>query len=127
MSSYATLTVYPEPVIMTQAEDAEVCDGNTVIYYSQVYTTAAGETMQWQVDDGTGWTNLTETGQYQGTTSPQLIVLNTSVPMNGWYYRLQITGPCGNYYTNQALLTVNDMPGALISPSDTILICGGTA
>ncbi len=82
--------------------------------------------MIWQVNSGSGWTDLTESSQNQGTQTPQLIIVGPTTLMNGWHYHLKITGPCGDYYTNQALLTVNQMPDALISPSDTILVCGGT-
>ncbi len=123
-SSYATLNVYAEPVIMTQPADAEVCDGSMVVFYSQVYTTAAGETMLWQVNEGSGWNDLSESGIYQGTQSSQLLISQATALMNGWLYRLQITGPCGNYYTDDALLTVNQLPDGMISPSDTMLVCG---
>lgn len=126
-SSYAVLNVYSEPSILVQPVDAEVCEFSSVIYYSQVYTTGAGETMQWQVNQGTGWTNISEGGIYSGTLGPQLVISSATIPMSGWRYRLQITGPCGTYYTNAVLLTVNHMPDALISPLDTILVCGGDA
>jgi len=126
-SSFAVLNVYAEPSILTQPVDADVCDNSTVIYYAQVYTTAAGETMQWQVDQGSGWTNLSEGGIYSGTQGPQLVISSATTSMNGWHYRLQITGPCGTYYSNTVLLTVNAMPDALISPQDTMLVCGGVA
>ncbi len=43
----------------------------------------------------------------------------------GWRYRLEITGPCNQYYTREALLTVNAWPTAQIAPVDTLLVCGG--
>ncbi|MFN2313709.1 MAG: PKD domain-containing protein, partial [Bacteroidales bacterium] len=53
------------------------------------------------------------------------VLMNTTTAMNGWLYRLEITGPCGLYYTREALLTVNAWPTAQIAPVDTLLVCGG--
>jgi len=53
------------------------------------------------------------------------VIMSATTPMNGWHYRLEITGPCGQYYTREALLTVNAWPVAEIAPVDTLLVCGG--
>jgi PKD repeat protein len=124
-SSFAPLRVYMEPSIITEPADAEVCDLASAIYFSQVFNTGAGETTIWQVNQGAGWNNLIDGALYQGTQTPQLVIMSATTPMNGWHYRLEITGPCGFYYTREALLTVNPWPTAQIAPVDTLLVCGG--
>jgi PKD repeat protein len=123
-SSFAPLRVYAEPSIIAEPADAEVCDQSGVIYYTQVFSTGAGETMVWQVNDGSGWVNLSDGVLYQGAQTSQLVIMKAITVMNGWRYRLEITGPCGLYYTREALLTVNAPPTAQIAPVDTLLICG---
>ncbi|MDT8374994.1 MAG: PKD domain-containing protein [Bacteroidales bacterium] len=124
-SSFAPLRVYMEPSIITEPDDAEVCDQTGTAFFSQVFNTGAGETMVWQVNEGSGWNNLSDGALYQGTQTPQLVIMNAVNAMNGWFYRLEIAGPCGLYYTREALLTVNAWPTAEIAPVDTLLVCGG--
>ncbi len=124
-SSFAPLRVYMEPSVIREPADAEVCDETGVVFFSQVFNTGAGETTVWQVNDGSGWNDLSDDALYQGTQTPQLVIMKAVTAMNGWRYRLEITGPCGNYYTREALLTVNALPTAQIAPADTLLVCGG--
>jgi len=124
-SSFAPLRVYMEPSIITEPNDAEVCDQTGTAFFSQVFNTGAGETTVWQVNEGSGWNSLSDGALYQGTQTPQLVIMNAVNAMNGWLYRLEITGPCGVYYTREALLTVNAWPTAQIAPVDTLLVCGG--
>jgi len=124
-SSFAPLRVYTEPSIISEPTDAEVCNRVGVTYYAQVFNTGAGETTVWQVNPGTGWSNLSDGALYQGTQTPQLVIMSADTLMTGWHYRLEITGPCGLYYTREALLTVNAPPRAHIASVDTLLVCGG--
>jgi PKD repeat protein len=124
-SSFAPLRVYMEPSIITEPADAEVCDQAGATFFSQVFNTGAGETTVWQVNQGAGWNNLADGALYQGTQTPQLVIMSAATAMNGWIYRLEITGPCGLYYTREALLTVNTPPTAQIALTDTLLVCGG--
>jgi PKD repeat protein len=124
-SSFAPLRVYAEPSIISEPADAEVCVNTATAFFAQVFSTGAGETMVWQVNQGSGWNNLSDGALYQGTQTPQLMIMNTVAAMNGWRYRLEITGPCGLYHTREALLTVNAPPAAQIAPADTLLVCGG--
>ncbi len=124
-SSFAPLRVYMEPSIISEPADAEVCDQAGVTFFSQVFNTGAGETTIWQVNQGAGWNNLSDGALYQGTQTPQLVIMSATTAMNGWRYRLEITGPCNQYYTREALLTVNAWPTAQIAPVDTLLVCGG--
>ncbi len=124
-SSFAPLRVYMEPTIISEPADAEVCNKTGVTYYSQVFNTGAGETTVWQVNPGTGWSSLSDGALYQGTQTPQLVIMSADTLMTGWHYRIEITGPCGLYYTREALLTVNAPPRAHIASADTLLVCGG--
>jgi len=124
-STFAPLRVYMEPSIIKEPDDAGVCYLSGATFFAQVFTTGAGETTVWQVNQGSGWSSLTDNALYQGTQTPQLIIMSADTLMTGWHYRLEITGPCGIYYTREALLTVNAPPRGQIAPTDTLFVCGG--
>ena len=75
-SSFAPLRVYMEPTIISEPADAEVCYETGVTYYAQVFNTGAGETTIWQVDQGAGWSSLSDGALYQGTQTPQLVIMS---------------------------------------------------
>ena len=114
-----------EPSIIKEPDDAGVCYLSGATFFAQVFTTGAGETTVWQVNQGSGWSSLTDNALYQGTQTPQLIIMSADTLMTGWHYRLEITGPCGIYHTREALLTVNAPPRGQIAPTDTLFVCGG--
>ncbi len=124
-STFAPLRVYMEPSIIKEPDDAGVCYLSGATFFAQVFTTGAGETTVWQVNQGSGWSSLTDNALYQGTQTPQLIIMSADTLMTGWHYRLEITGPCGIYHTREALLTVNAPPRGQIAPTDTLFVCGG--
>ncbi|MBN8782910.1 MAG: gliding motility-associated C-terminal domain-containing protein [Terrimonas ferruginea] len=67
-------------------------------------------TYQWEVNDGTGFTPVTDGVLYSGSQSPTLTL--TNVPhISGYLYRCIVTGIClPNATSNAALLTVNKRP-----------------
>lgn len=73
--------------------------------------TAAGTGLAylWQVsvNGGGTYTNLTDAGNYSGTTTPNLTVSNAQLAMSGNYYRCRVTGTCAPVvFSNPAILTV---------------------
>jgi gliding motility-associated-like protein len=124
-SSIARLNVTPEPMIFQHPEDAKICAGFNTWFLTSVFIGAI-ETVQWEVYTGGAWSNVINGGVYQGATTQQLTLNNVPVTgYNGNRYRLRIDAVCGQYFTDEAVLTVNANPTALISPLDTIDVCGG--
>lgn len=63
---------------------------------------------QWQlsINNGNSWSNISNSGTYQGVTTSQLSVLNTNTFLNGRLFRCLITIDGCSKLSGQALLTV---------------------
>ena len=71
----------------------------------------AGATYQWQTNNGLGWINLTNFGQYSGVNNDTLAVSGISMSNNNQAFQCIITiGPCTTTSTF-ALLNVNTSVG----------------
>ena len=101
ISNPAELTVYEETEITKQPDDATVTEGATAVFS----VTADGTDLdyQWQVNRGSGWTNI------EDAIAPVCYVTPTSVGMTGNQYRCVVSGADGVTKTsNAATLTVSD-------------------
>ena len=99
--------------ITQQPEDAEACPGEDVLL-----TISASGTLQWQVNDGGGWDNISL------ATAPSLSLNDVTVEMDGFLYRVLVTGACGSSTSQVATLTVHTPP-ALYSVTGGGAVCSG--
>ena len=67
-------------------------------------------TYQWQQNNGTGWTNLSDFGIYSGTTTDSLVLTGITTSLNSYGYRC-IIDACTMDTTDVAYLTVVDNVG----------------
>lgn len=97
--------------------NATGCIGSNVSFVIQS-TTATSPSYQWEVNQGSGWSSLTDGGIYSGVTASSLLISGTSSGMNGYTYRCKVTdnSSCSKY-SYSATLKVNPVT---ISPSLTI-------
>ena len=101
ISGSAELTVYVNTAITKQPDDATVTEGATAVFS----VTADGTDLdyQWQVNRGSGWTNI------EDAIAPVCYVTPTSVGMTGNQYRCVVSGADGETVeSNAATLTVSD-------------------
>ncbi len=89
------------PVIGTQPANRTVCAG-IVPTFSVVATNATS--YQWQIWNGTAWTNIT------GATSATLTLPAATTAMNDNSYRVIVTGLCSSVTSGFATLFVNPLP-----------------
>ena len=61
---------------------------------------------QWQTNQGTGWLNLSNAGQYNGVATSKLSVNNVTSSNDGQLFRCIATGDCGKDTTREAKLSV---------------------
>ncbi len=115
------------PVVITnQPNAAAFCaGGNTTL------TVAAtnGNVIQWQVNTGSGFSNLTNGGVYSGATSGTLSITGAAATMNGYMYRAQLSygAACPQTASNSVTLVVNPRPSAAVTSSGPTTFCtGGT-
>jgi subtilisin-like proprotein convertase family protein len=120
-----TITVNQRPAITAQPANTAVCAGGTANITAGASGT--GATYQWQVstDGGVTWTNVSNGAPYSGATTTTLTIAPATIAMNGYRYRLVVSGICPpSANSNGAILTVNALPVVTITPSVT---CGGVA
>ncbi|WP_201319367.1 DUF4347 domain-containing protein [Paenibacillus sp. EPM92] len=116
-STSATLTVNTAPAITSQPSDKSVNEGSDTSF--SITATGTGLGYQWQVDTGTGFTNLTDTGVYSGTATDTLSITGAEAGMNGYTYRVVVSGAGGlSTPSTSATLTVNTAPSITSQPSD---------
>ncbi|WP_374442808.1 choice-of-anchor J domain-containing protein [Epilithonimonas sp.] len=122
-SNSAALTVNSAPSITTQPTASTICAGSNTTFTASA-SNATG--YQWQVDSGSGFTNISNTAPYAGATTSTLTVTGATAAMNGYLYRVVVTGLCTPAATsNSAALTVNSAPSITTQPSAST-ICAGS-
>ncbi|WP_276134914.1 GEVED domain-containing protein [Polluticoccus soli] len=97
----------PLPTVSAQPQNRTTCEGQNV-QFSVTATSAAS--YQWQVNPGTGWSNVAG-ANYSGATANTLAITNVTIAFNTRQYRCIVTGNCSNPVTSAvATLTVNAGP-----------------
>ncbi|MEI6507262.1 MAG: T9SS type A sorting domain-containing protein [Bacteroidota bacterium] len=87
--------------------------------------TAYGISYQWYVNNGSGWTVLTNGGVYSGVTSSFMSVSNPTITYNNYRYRCQVNGICTPpVYSDSITLTVYPVTAVNTHPSAST-ICAG--
>jgi len=115
-SNTAKLTVTPAPKVTSQPSDATV-DEDENATFTIVATHATG--YQWQVDTGSGFTDITNGGPYSGATTATLTITGAAVEMNSYEYRAVASGATVAIVTSSAAkLTVQPAPKITSDPTD---------
>ena len=119
-SAVAGLVVNTAPEILSQPSDSSVCETVTAKFMISARGTAL--TYVWQEDQGSGFVDLTEAGEYSGTATNLLSVANPLFNKNGFKYRVKIAGTCAPPVTSDfGILTVNQLPVVTSDPSDAVM------
>jgi len=90
---------------------------------------AANATLyQWQVDTGSGFTDITNNTIYSGATTATLSLNNVPLSYNGYLYRCKATGSAVCSYVNSlpAMLTVVALPAVSVTPPNPAICPGGS-
>ncbi|MCD6063330.1 MAG: hypothetical protein K0R82_1241 [Flavipsychrobacter sp.] len=107
------------PNISGQPQSVMTCEAQDVQFS---VTATNGTTYQWQVNPGSGWSNVVG-ANYSGATTSTLNVNDVTIGFNSRQYRCIVTGACNNPVTsNAATLTVNPGP-AITSQTMADTIC----
>ncbi len=115
----ASLTVNVAPTVTTQPADQTVNAGQTATFSASA-TGSPAPTIQWQVNPGSGWSDI------PGATAATLS-FTTQAADNGKLYRAVFTNAAGSATTNAASLTVNVAPTVTTQPADQTVNAGQTA
>ncbi len=110
-SNPATLTVNTQITVATVPANVTICStGNTSF---AVTATGTAPTYQWQVNNGTGFVNIT------GATLSTLALNSVTTSMNGNQYRCVVSGaaPCSSINSAVATLSVSAQPTISLTAS----------
>jgi len=124
-SGCALLTVATAVSVTTQPVNQTICDGASTSF--TVAGSGTGIIYQWQVNTGSGFTDISNGGVYTGATAATLVITNTTTAMSGYQYRCQLSNPSCTTpgVSNAATLTVNALPAITGSPVNQTICVGG--
>lgn len=116
-SNSAALTVNPAPSITSQPAASTICDGSNTAFLV-IASNATG--FQWEVNNGSGFSPITNGGIYSGATTATLSITGATAGLNGYLYRVVVSGGCSpNATSGDVALTVNSAPAITSNPADS--------
>ncbi len=114
------ITFQPNTSITTPPAAAVICEGGTTSF--SVVANGVGLGYQWQVNTGSGFSNI------PSATTSTLMLSGVTSTMNGYSYRVVVSGSCGVAVTSgAALLTVDEQPEVTLQPVNAVTCEGGNA
>lgn len=123
-SAAAGLQVDLPTTITSQPFPASVCPASDTSF--TIAATGINLTYQWQIDTGSGFTNIINNATYNGATTNTLRIIQASAGMNAYLYRCSVSGACPpSAVSNAAVLTVYQLPPASITPAANFNFCQG--
>jgi hypothetical protein len=125
-STSATLTVATAPAVTTNPAGQTVNAGGTATFTAAASGSPA-PTVQWEVNTGSGFTNLTDGGVYSGSGTDTLTISEATVTMNGYQYEAVFSNSVSFATSTPATLTVDTAPGVTAEPANQTVVSGGTA
>lgn len=115
-SNPVLLQVKPDAQILSHPASLSICIGAPVEFEVQ---TSEANVFQWQIDSGSGFSDLSDGGVYSGTNSKILQISNASLSLDGARFRCRISGACqGDIYSNPASLMLQPGPSIAAQPDD---------
>jgi hypothetical protein len=76
------------------SQNLSICTGSTITIPSAI----TGSSYQWQVDNGSGYTNVVNNATYSGSASKALTISNAAGGMYGYKYRCLVNGNTSRVY-----------------------------
>ena len=122
-STPVTLSVGAAPGISAQPANATVATGGNTSFS---VTATAATSYQWQVNPGSGFTNLSNGGVYNGATTATLSLVGATLGMHGYQYQVIVGGVIAPTVTSSAAtLTVLAPPAITAQPGNAAVTAGG--
>lgn len=108
--------------IVTQPKHTTVCSGDTALFI--IKSNGTNLTYQWQLDNGSGYNNISNGALFSGVTNDSLYVNNAQGSQNAYKFRCIVTGACGSpVNSNFGYLFINPKPTAALDISSIDTIC----
>jgi large repetitive protein len=120
------ITAAATPTIGTQPNSTTICAGANASF---TITATGAVNYQWQVDNGGGFTNITNDVIYSGATTTTLNITAAPASFNNYQYRCVASNGSGPTNSNAAVLTVTPLPAGptlLAKTPATATVADGT-
>lgn len=127
VTNTVTLFVNTPTTVTSQPVSGSFCENGTSTF--SVTVSGGSLVYLWQVNTGSGFTNLANGTNYSGVHTANLNVLNTPLSFSGYQYRCFVTGNCTplTVNSNSATLTVLPIPVVTVQPANTATCIGNNA
>lgn len=122
-SNPSNLCVYP--TVNTQPVNQSVSLYNNAMF--SLTSTGSNQNYQWQTDLGSGFQNISNTGQYSGTTTNSLTISNVTTLNNNQIFRCLISSSLCPVPSNTVLLNVLCIPLITSQPINQSVSSGNNA
>lgn len=124
ISNAVILTVNTSPAITSSPGNRTICVGGSASF--AVTATGTGLTYLWQVNTGSGFTNISNGGFYSNATTATLTVSGATTAINGAEYRCVVSGTCSSpAVSTGGILTVN-APIAITTQPVNATVCNNS-
>ncbi len=123
ISEDAILSILGPPVIITDPEDATICDGENTSF---TITADDADSYQWQVNTGSYYNDISEGGVYSNVTTATLNITTATSDMDGYLFRCVATNASGSTNSGSASLTVLNATEITTQPVSQLDIIVGT-
>lgn len=112
------------PTVTTQPVNVNACAGSGASF--SIVAGGTSPTYQWQVNTGSGFTNISNGGAYSGATTATLTINPVTAAMGGYQYRCAVTNSCGGpVNSNAATLTSKSVTHTAIAATPTVVCSPG--
>ena len=113
------VTVYQPPIITGDPSNQTAPEGTSTSFSVSASGTGLGYKWQESNDNGSNWTNLTNTTPYSGANTATLQINPVDQTMDDYQYRCRVSGTCPPFaYSGSA--TLNVMPPVIITSAGDI-------
>ncbi|MCB9064973.1 MAG: HYR domain-containing protein [Chitinophagales bacterium] len=104
--------------IITQPASTNICKESNATF--SVATSGTITIYQWQINTGSGWTDITNNSTYSGATTGTLSIAAAPLSMNGYQYRVFLKGTCILTATSSAatLTLLDSIPPTITAPNN---------
>ncbi len=103
--------------ITTQPSNQSIDAGQNVSFTAGTSNPSGTDTVHWQVNTGSGFTNLSDGGVYSGSSTTTLTITGATAAMSGYQYEAVFTNSAGSLTSSAATLTVNVVTTTSITPN----------
>jgi len=125
-SNAAVLTVDTIPVVTAQPVNARTCETSNASF--SITAVGTGRIYIWQVNTGSGFTNVPAAPPYSGINTSKLTITGATINMSSYTYRCIVTGACPPVATSaSASLRVDTIPVVTLQPNNDTVCEGNSA